>query len=286
MSRKKTMTEVRLAFSKRGYTLLSTEYIRSNSPLEYLCGNGHQSKICLDSLQQGCGCAECSGKIKKTVEEVRELFESRGFTLLDTVYVNCFATLDYICNKSHQTKISFDNLRRGRGCAECARKKKKTLEEVKQLFNSRGYTLVSKEYKNSGTALLYICNKGHQTKISFSSLQNGNGCSSCANYGFDPNKPATLYYIRFQFEGNFYYKIGITNRTVSDRFDHEKIPYTVINETIFSLGKDAYEQEQAILKEFFQWRYKGKPFLVQGNTELFTRDVLYIDSSILGGIAA
>ena len=280
--KKKTIKEVKSEFDKRGFTLLSDTYTNVFSPLEYFCTRGHQTKISFDSLRRGKGCLECSGKRKKTIEEAKQLFTDRGFTLLSTEYKNAHSHLDYCCSKGHNAKISFDNLRVGHGCAECAGQKKKTMEEVRLAFTQRGYKLVSKEYKNSGTALLYICDKGHQSKIILDSLRRGEGCQSCAEYGFNPNKPAILYYLRFQFESNFYYKIGITNRKTSERFNREKISYKVIKETHYLLGKDAHTQEQDILKNFAKYRYKGHSFLtMRGDTELFTKDVLLLDDSVL-----
>ena len=280
--KKKTIKEVRELFESRNYTLLSKDYSNSNSPLEYICSKGHQTKISFNKLQSGRGCIECSGKRKKTIEEAKQLFTDRGYTLLTIEYKNAFSLLSYICDRGHQNKISFSSLQTGRGCAECAKKKKKTIEEVKLAFNQRGYTLLSKDYSSNNSPIKYICDQGHQNKISFKHLQRGVGCSSCANHGFNPSKPAILYYLRFQFESDFYYKIGITNNTTSKRFQSEKTPYIVIKETHYLVGKDARDKEQAILKQFVKYKYKGQSFLtVGGNTELFNRDVLQLDDSIL-----
>ena len=287
MGRKaKTWEEVNEIFAAKGFKLLSKQYICYQSPLDYICANGHQNRITFAKIHQGRGCFQCSGRQKHTIDEVRELFSSRGFKLLSDNYINANSPLSYICDKGHQTKIRFNNLQQGQGCSECKGLKKHTLEEARELFSSRELTLLSNNYKNSNSVLDYRCSVDHVGKMSYNSLQQGIGCKSCAKYGFSLSKPATLYYLRFQFEGNFYYKIGITNGTVTKRFQKDKTPYIVIKETVFKLGKDAYGKEQAILKKFSQWRYKGHPFLIDGNTELFTRDVLYADDSILGDITA
>jgi len=217
---------------------------------------------------------------------VKSEFDKRGFSLISDTYKNSYSPMDYFCDKGHKGKICLSNLQRGVGCSSCTRKRKKTIKEVEAAFKLRDYTLVSKDYRTNNLPLEYICDKGHQTTISFSSLQKGHGCSSCANHGFDPSKPAILYYLRFQYEGNFYYKIGITNRTISERFQSESTSYTVIKESDFALGQEAYTQEQDVLKKFSAYRYKGKPFLVSGNTELFIKDVLQIDYEPFQNFAA
>ena len=280
--KKKTIEDVRELFASRSYTLLSTEYIGVDSPLKYICTNEHNAKISFAKLQSGRGCLKCSGKNRKTMDEVTLGFNQRGFQLLSTEYKNSHSHLEYLCSQGHQTQISFSSLQIGRGCLECSGKRKKTIKEVRLAFNQRSYTLISTEYKNISSPLKYICNNGHQTKINFKDLQRGIGCASCSNHGFNPNKPAILYYLRFQFESDFYYKIGITNRTILERFQLEKTSYTVIKETPYTLGKDARDKEQAILKQFVKYKYKGQSFLtVGGNTELFNRDVLQLDDSIL-----
>ena len=57
--------------------------------------------------------------------------------------------------------------------------KKLSYEFVKQYVESFNYTLLSKEYKNSGIKLDMICDKGHEFKISWNSFQQGRRCSIC-----------------------------------------------------------------------------------------------------------
>ena len=57
--------------------------------------------------------------------------------------------------------------------------KKLTYEFVKKQFENRGYTLISKEYKNNRTKLDYICNEGHIGSITYRDFQSGRGCYIC-----------------------------------------------------------------------------------------------------------
>ena len=96
------------------------------------------------------------------------------------------------------------------------------------------------------------------------------------------DKPAILYYIRFDSEVNSpLYKIGITNKTVSERIitmciNKEYTP-VIIKEFYFETGEEAYAMEKAYHKEFMEYRYFGDAILNNGNTELFTTDVLQLD---------
>ena len=78
------------------------------------------------------------------------------------------------------------------------------------------------------------------------------------------------------------YKIGITNKSVEKRFynyDLEKI--TTIKTWKFDVGGDARVFEQEILARHSGDRYTGEPVLgSNGNTELFTRDILELDHNL------
>ena len=45
--------------------------------------------------------------------------------------------------------------------------KKYTIEEVKNFFKAKGYTLLSSEYSNNREKLEVICPNGHKWKVSF-----------------------------------------------------------------------------------------------------------------------
>lgn len=107
----------------------------------------------------------------------------------------------------------------------------------------------------------------------------GNGCQVCgenrkrAKYF---KEPTILYYVYFPaFD---VYKIGITlqSRGVKKRFANETcVEYKIIQETLYQTGKEAYLEEQRILKENSKSLYKGpKFFLKGGESECFENDVL------------
>jgi len=93
--------------------------------------------------------------------------------------------------------------------------------------------------------------------------------------GFRKDKPAILYYIAVR----GLYKIGITNRTVKQRLKQDYDDVRVLARKRFKIGAQAAKAERAIL-DFVdkQYRYTGKPVLHSGNTELFTRDILSLDT--------
>ena len=75
------------------------------------------------------------------------------------------------------------------------------------------------------------------------------------------------------------YKIGITNNSVASRYDtEEQSIFKVLFECVYDIGREAYIEEQRLLKEFSQYKYKGPDLLKTGNTELFIIDILNKDN--------
>lgn len=104
----------------------------------------------------------------------------------------------------------------------------------------------------------------------------GCGCPKCAKHGFNIAKPAYLYYLKITTEDNrILYKIGITNRTVNERFnltDLSKIE--IIKQKLYENGQDALDWETKLKRKYKQYQYIGPDILKSGNTELFTKDII------------
>lgn len=123
MPRKRTLEEVRVEFSERGYILLEDVYVNSKTPMRYKCPRhpDKELKICLNSLTSGAGCIYCAGRSRYTIEDVREEFKKRGYELLSRSYVNNKTPLEYRC-PNHPDKrltINLNNLLYGYGCSYC-----------------------------------------------------------------------------------------------------------------------------------------------------------------------
>jgi very-short-patch-repair endonuclease len=191
MSKKKTIEEIQKAFKERGFTLLSTEYKDAHHDLEYICPNGHKGKMRWASFSQGKGCKQCgvierSKKKANSYEKIKNFFESKGYTLLSTEYKNAHEKLDCICPKGHLCKIRFNDLRYGHGCRECGDKlrsvhQRTEYETIRKGFESEGYTLITKEYKNNKQDLQCKCPKGHEFTTKWNRFSNGLRCPICSS---------------------------------------------------------------------------------------------------------
>jgi hypothetical protein len=139
-------------------------------------------------------------------------------------------------------------------------------------------------YKSHTTILCNTCDTRFTTSAQHHAGSDGTGCPNCARYGFSRTKPAYLYYLKVTTNnGQVLYKIGITNRTVNERFnltDLSKIE--IIKQKLYAKGQDALDWETKLKQKYSEYQYKGPDILSSGNTELFTEDILELWYKDLG----
>lgn len=98
-------------------------------------------------------------------------------------------------------------------------------------------------------------------------------------YGFAKHKPATLYFLRVTCPGDLVlHKVGITNRDPLERIAgmglHPGVTVEVVETITFHEGRDARITEKRLHRKFSSNKYGGPPVMKNGNTELFTVNVL------------
>ena len=179
---KLTIEQVREAFEKEGYILLSKDYINSNTKLEYLCPNGHKHEITWSMFKSGERCPYCRNKIKHNYEEIKEAFENEGYELLSKEYINAKEKLKYKCNKNHIHEISWNDFQQGNRCPYCSDKIKLTIEQAREASEKEGYILLEEEYINSNTKMRYMCPNGHEHEITWNDFRSGYRCPFCKEY--------------------------------------------------------------------------------------------------------
>lgn len=156
--------------------------------------------------------------------------------------------------------------------------KLKTHEQYEQeLLEMEAPCFPVEKYSNARTSIIHECVEGHQWPATPNKILAGRGCPICADNTFNPNKPGLLYYIKIEHENLCYYKVGITNNDVMERFkrDREK-SITVLKTELFADGFKAREAERKLLNQYDRVSIEG--FLKSGgNTELFEVDILGLD---------
>lgn len=238
---------------------------------------------------EGAGCPECSrNKASDKLRFTTEHFIAKAKEVHGELY-------DYSKANYRQTKLSITITcpihgefkqtphihLQGSGCVKC---RDANLSDTTKSFIAKAVIVHGNVYDyskvvytkswNKVTIVCPICGVFQQTA---SNHLAGKGCNTCKGCGFNKSKPAILYYLSIN--NGQAYKIGITNRTIEERFRSDMAYITVLQQTEYLLGKDAYDEEQRILKEFKEFQYIGPNLLKVGNTELFTADILGYDQA-------
>ena len=173
----------------------------------------------------------------------------------------------------------------GSGCERCASiergaKKSSTaadhfIEKARKIHGNL-YDYSKALYKRNNANLTIGCAEHGYFKQTPANHLIGRGCPSCSKTGFDPTKPAILYYLSIN--NGQAYKIGITNRTIEERFTNEDLSkISVVASWHFDVGEEARLREAEILNLYLTRRYKGADLLLNGNSELFDSDVLELE---------
>lgn len=179
---KPTIEFVKQEFLKRGYILLETEYIDSKTLMSYICNEGHQQKIRWNNFKNGQQCKQCFLLTQKySIDDVKNFLLNIGYQLLSDTYKDNHQKLDMICNNGHNIKLDFNKLKLGTRCKLCFHDNlRANYEDIKQLFEDNGCSLLSETYNNCDEKLKFCCECGNISYISYYSFKLGYRCG-CQN---------------------------------------------------------------------------------------------------------
>lgn len=175
---------------RKGGKCLSNEYINASTKIVWECSEGHVWKAVPYSIQNGTWCPECAkSRVTKSnrlsVEQMKELAQSKGGKCLSTIYINSHTKLTWQCSVGHIWKAVPTSILRGSWCNICSTKRaasklrNRTIVDMKEIAQSNGGLCLSKEYVNSNTKLTWKCSKGHIWEAIPSSILRGSWCKVC-----------------------------------------------------------------------------------------------------------
>lgn len=125
---------------------------------------------------------------KKTVEEIKAEIKSVGFKCLNiNEYKNNKTILKWECPVGHQWNQNLNNILNGSGCRDCAPNKRVSLEEIKEIAEKDGYTLLSKQRYGTKEKLDFECPKGFKFAITIGAFLQNQRCKYCSNGSIHPN---------------------------------------------------------------------------------------------------
>lgn len=280
---------------KYDYSLVN--YIRARDKVIIICPiHGEFTKTPNKHLM-GQGCPQCSNlelstsKTKSYREFLQEAsrLHSNKYSYIEETYKNAKTHMTIICEHHGEFQQTPDgHINKGSGCPKCASillgdaKRKTTEEFVKEaaVVHDNKYSYEKTNYYRNNVPVIITCpHHGHFEQYPGNHLA-GKGCIKCMpGGGFDKSKPGILYYLSI--DDGKYFKIGITNKTVWDRFskgEHQRI--SILKQWEYPIGIDAYTKEQQILEMYKDSIVpSGTKVLRDGNTEIFIGDVLELSNS-------
>lgn len=238
----------------------------------------------------GYGCPKCryiksAKKMALTLEQFVEKSRQVHGDLYDyssTKYINANQKVAIGCPK-HGT---FHQLARshlsGFGCTLCGLEK---ITDSHEDFLRKAGEVHAEKYDYSLTRYAgwdskveIVCREHGSFMQSPSSHLQGQGCPHCAKTGFKIDKPAFLYFVKFQKPYASFWKIGITNKTIRSRFNADTKYIVEQHSWRFLVGLQAYQLEQKVLLKFKAHKFDSKNFLFplnphRGDTECFNHDL-------------
>lgn len=130
------------------------------------------------------------------------------------------------------------------------------------------------EFKGNSTYFKWTCNCGSLREQKIADFLAGKRCPNCAVYGFKDDMPANLYLVTWESNGTKVLKVGITNNTVSQRTQqqrlHSKFTPIEVVEVSFSKGSSARYLEKEILTSYQKDTSIRREDFVDGYTELLS----------------
>lgn len=115
----KTIDYIKKELLKEYCTLISTEYINNNTPLEYICKVGHRHTTTWKKWITGNRCPYCSGRILKPLEDIKKDVLSNGYKLISTEYNSSNDKIEVECRNGHRYKLLYGNWVKGYRCPQC-----------------------------------------------------------------------------------------------------------------------------------------------------------------------
>ena len=134
------INEVKKRFNELEYIIIG-EYVNTNKPVLVMCSNGHKIYKSYNSIvNRKTGCPICKGNYRYSQEEVKEIFKSEGYVVLDR-YVSNKKKMLVECNKGHKYYTTLKIFKNGHRCPICmslfgvSPQEKEILSYIKNIYN-------------------------------------------------------------------------------------------------------------------------------------------------------
>lgn len=272
------------------YDYSKTEYVNGAYKITIICKT-HKTEFLQSGAMhlKGNGCPQCyedrRGDAKifaasaSFVSEANVIHGYGTYNYSKVDYKSCDSLVTIGCNKCGEDFLQTPSgHKQGYGCQLCAK------NERGLLLRSNTQEFIDKSVIVHGEGKFHYDRVNYKTSLDFIEIGckscsrywlvkatkhlAGFGCSVCANYGFNPAAPSTLYVLKCK----DITKIGITNREVSIRAKEVSKDsghvFTVCDEFNFNIGIDCVTVETKLL-DYLRSNYQNPEEKYNGYTESF-----------------
>lgn len=224
-------------------------------------------------------CKKCKCAVVDTESFIFKANKVHGgkYSYLNAVYTAYHKPTTITCSKHGDFSQRVSDHLAGKGCNKCANNIQ-SQDEIVERFKSVHkdiYDYSKVLYKNMHTKVKIICPKhGEFYQKPSDHIFNLQGCPSCGSSCFSTQKPGTFYVLKVLHEDKVYYKIGITNKSLKQRYSskHDKSRIKQCFKYTFKNGYLAQDMEYKLL-QYFRMTKANINILLSGNTEILTQDV-------------
>ena len=250
------------------------QYAGAKSKILHECVEGHRWAVTPTNILSGKGCPYCDAvDTDKYVKKLKLVNPS--IVCLEEYIKTAIPILHKHLYCSYEWKARPHDILLGGGCPKCNGSMLKSEDTYRAELEQTEFILVG-NYISTRVAVTHkhkLCD--YEWKVTPQNILAGSGCPNCSSSGLKTNLPCKVYFVEFTYNKTTYFKIGITQRKISDRFqgDWNKFNMKVLWELTLANYHEAKVIESNILNEH-RVNKINTGLLHSGNTETFN---IYIE---------
>lgn len=262
-------------------------YINAYTHVTITCPmHGDFSIIPNSHLYGNGGCKTCSGRPDITNEQYIQRLKDKFGDVYDYSLVNytgAFNEVTIVCPTHGEFKKLASQALLSEGCPVCLKFTQDDFLAKAKSTHGNLYDYSAVKYINTKNYITIICREHGPFEQTPRGHLDGRGCPSCgvvsnllANRS--PDDSCIVYYLKISYKGHFFWKIGITTKTIDVRYKLLEKDHALIadSQQITTTVKMALKIEHEFIRVFGEHlEYRGHILKnAKGGTECFGIDVL------------
>lgn len=278
---------------------LSKDYTRNDRKYLWKCQDKSHDPFDAgwDNVKRGGWCKACSHK-NQTIDfnDIQSKIKSLGGKIITKKheYKNSKTPINYFCENGHPCSSDWDRLRYAKikengkkvgWCSTCSKRKKYTIEQIRDIAKEKGGELSSTFYNDNKETLNWICANGHAFSNNLHNVLQGQWCKECnSSIGENLTRFYLEYILQVKFTKSYpqWLKMNTTpleldgyNAKSKVAFEYQGVQHKRYVQHFHRNGKMDFEQ-QRIRDNYKREKCKQKQInLIEIDDETTSREDLY-----------